>query len=308
MNAALPLDPAQDAIRAWRDAVERALLDLVHEIPGDDEVAASLRYALGSGGKRLRPVLCLAAADAVTAGGATPARLPALARAAAAIEVVHTYSLMHDDLPCMDDDDLRRGRPTPHRVFGTAAAAAAGFAAIPYACQLLDSAAAELGMAAASRAAVVRELCRGAGAAGMVGGQVIDLEAEGTVADLAALRRMHAMKTGALFAAALRIGGHLGGAPAPTIAALGRFGEHLGLAFQIADDVLDETTDAGTLGKTPGKDRADNKATFTSLLGVAAARAAAHDEAAAARAVLRAAGIASAPLDTVAGFAASRDR
>jgi farnesyl diphosphate synthase len=154
----------------------------------------------------------------------------------------------------------------------------------------------------------VVEVCRGAGAAGMVGGQLLDLAAEGGPPDLAALRRIHAMKTGALFRAALRMGAILAGATPPAVAALGVFGQSLGLAFQITDDVLDETKDATALGKTPGKDRGAGKATFVSLLGVAAARAAAAEEAASAVAALRAAHLDSPLLERLAGFAVERDR
>jgi geranylgeranyl pyrophosphate synthase len=297
---------------------------------GSDAVSEALRYALSAGGKRLRPILCLAAAESVDDAGmetdgaqpisaeGTPARGGAAGadsrtdrhrlRAAAAIELVHTYSLVHDDLPCMDDDDLRRGRRTAHRVFGTAPAMLAGFALIPLACRMLVDAAAALQPGAGASARVVAELCRGAGAGGMVGGQLLDLQAEHAPVELAPLRRIHALKTGALFGASLRIGGILAGARPPVTAALGRFGESLGLSFQITDDVLDETMDAGALGKTPGKDRGAGKSTFVSLLGVAGARDAASAELTAAVAGLRAAGIASPLLERLAGFAVGRDR
>lgn len=295
----------QSRIRAWRNAVDRTLHALADEIHGTDAVAGAMRYALDTGGKRLRPILCLAAADAVRPFGDPDAdRL----RAASAIEVVHTYSLVHDDLPCMDNDDLRRGRPTPHRVFGSAATMVAGFALIPHACAVLAGAAERLGLDEARRARLVQELCRAAGAAGMVGGQFLDLEAENAPADLAGLRRIHAMKTGALFRAALRIGGLLAGADQRTLLALGEFGERVGLAFQITDDVLDITMDAGSLGKTPGKDHDAHKSTFASLLGVEAARQAGAVEAAAAVDGLRTAGIDSPLLETLAEFAAGRDR
>ncbi|HSJ06360.1 MAG TPA: farnesyl diphosphate synthase [Longimicrobiales bacterium] len=301
----VPPPDVQQRLRSWRTAVDRTLLALGDEVGGMDPVASALRYALDTGGKRLRPILCLAAADAVRAERPDDeARL----RVAAAIELVHTYSLVHDDLPCMDDDDLRRGRPTPHRVFGTQPAMAAGFALIPHACGILSTAARQLGLDDRACAAAVGELCRGAGAAGMVGGQVLDLEAEGIDLDVAGLREIHAMKTAALFCAALRIGGIVAGAGPAALAALGGFGQRLGLAFQITDDVLDVTTDARILGKTPGKDAGAAKATFASALGVESARRAAAAEAAAATETLYGAGISSPVLTALAEFAVGRDR
>jgi geranylgeranyl pyrophosphate synthase len=310
-----------------RAAIDGEMARLAAATAGDGVVAKTVRYALLTGGKRLRPILCLAAAEAVdrqragrtagdrTAGATTAAAdtaaadAPARVRAAAAVEIVHTYSLVHDDLPCMDDDDLRRGRPTAHRAFGVVPAALAGFSLIPFACGVLSAASREMGLADAQCAAAVGELCQGAGAAGMVGGQVLDLEAENAPAlELDALRTIHAMKTGALFRASLRIGGILAGATPHVTDALGSFGASLGLAFQITDDVLDETMDAGALGKTPGKDRGASKSTFASLLGVQAARHAAARESADAVRALREAGIDSALLEALAEFAVQRDR
>jgi geranylgeranyl pyrophosphate synthase len=229
-------------------------------------------------------------------------------RAAAAIEIVHTYSLVHDDLPCMDNDDLRRGRATAHRVFGTPAAMAAGFALIPLAARTVGAACAQLGLADSATAAAIREMCTGAGAAGMVGGQVLDLDAEGRPLNVTELRRVHVMKTGALFAGAARMGAVLAGADNSQLDALGRYGSSLGLAFQIRDDVLDVTRDATALGKTPGKDVQAAKATFAALLGVDAATAAAQGEAAEAVGALTRAGIDSPLLADLARFAASRER
>ncbi|CAN5681958.1 polyprenyl synthetase family protein [soil metagenome] len=289
-----------------RAAVDSELGVIAAHVPDDDPVFAALRYALVAGGKRLRPVLCLAAAEAVRAP--LPAEEPARLRAAAAIELVHTYSLMHDDLPCMDNDDLRRGRPTAHRVFGTKAAMTAAFALIPLSCRVLADAAAALQLPPARCMDVVRELCLGAGAAGMVGGQVLDLEFEGSTVSLQRLRTIHGMKTGALFRASLRIGGLLAGGSVQAIDALGDFGERLGLAFQITDDVLDVTMDTAALGKTPGKDRDARKATFSSLLGVPAARASARDEIDQAIACLRDGAVDSPFLEALARFAVERDR
>jgi geranylgeranyl diphosphate synthase, type II len=296
----------QARIDGWRAAIEQALGTLAAETQGGGAVAEATRYALETGGKRLRPVLCVAAAEAV--GADVDLLDPAMLRAATAVELVHTYSLVHDDLPCMDDDDLRRGRPTTHRVHGTLPAMAAGFGLIPAACRVLHEAAGQLGLPPERRLQAVVELCAGAGAAGMVGGQVLDLEAEGLASATAGLERIHAMKTGSLIQAAVRIGGVLGGADPMALAALDAYGAHLGLAFQITDDVLDVTMDADALGKTPGKDQGAGKATFTSLHGVAGARSAAGAEAAAAVAALDAGGIRSPVLEALAGFAVHRDR
>jgi geranylgeranyl pyrophosphate synthase len=288
-----------------RTAVEAALARIAGSIPDADPVGAAVRYALAGGGKRLRPILCVAAFRAAGGAAATESDLY---DAAASLELIHTYSLVHDDLPCMDDDDLRRGRATTHRQFGTAVAMLAGFALVPLACRLLYDAARALGRDDAGAAAAVRELCRAAGAAGLVGGQVLDLEAEGDTPPLPALRRIHCLKTAALFSGSLRIGAVLARADAGVRDALDQFGVRLGLAFQITDDVLDVTMDAGALGKTPGKDAHAAKATFASLLGVNRARETARDETAAALAALRAARLESPLLEAVAGFAVDRDR
>lgn len=301
-------------LSAARAAVDAELAALADSLPDDHTAGAALRYALETGGKRLRPVLCLAAVDAVfeARGENAPFRRDSpgrpWVRAATAVELVHTYSLVHDDLPCMDDDRLRRGRPTTHVVHGTAAAMVAGIALIPLAMRVLLDAAADLELPAGRAAAAAADLCRGAGMAGMVGGQQLDLEAEGRELDAAGLRRVHSGKTGALFRASLRVGGRLAGAEDATLTALGKFGAALGMAFQITDDVLDETTDASTLGKTPGKDRTAGKSTFPALLGVAGAREAAAAEMDRALALLHEAGIHSPMLQGLAGFAVQRDR
>lgn len=296
---------------AYRLGVDSALAEIAQQVDGSDDVTGAVRYALEGGGKRLRPVLCLAAMHAVRAARgeeARPTPAPAACRAAAAIELVHTYSLVHDDLPCMDDDALRRGRATVHRVYDSRTAMLSGLALVPLACRTLDRAASDMGADRSTRRYAVRTLCEGAGAAGMVGGQVLDLEAEGRPAAMDALRRIHAMKTGALFTAALRVGGVLAGAADDVLAALGDYGAQLGLAFQITDDVLDVTMAANALGKTPGKDRDAMKVTFVSLLGVDAARAAAAAEAEAALACLADADVASPELAALARLAVDRDR
>ena len=296
---------AEGQLAGMKARVEALLSDRIARLDGQapPKLVEAMRYSLLDAGKRLRPILCLAALEAV---GTT--RMGAHVRAACAIEIIHTYSLMHDDLPCMDDDDLRRGRPTAHRVHGAPAALLGGAALIPFACRLLLREATAAGLTADAARACVRELCVHAGAAGMVGGQMLDLEAERSAASLAELRRIHAMKTGALFEASLRLGGRLGTAGPAELDALGRYGAALGLAFQITDDVLDVTSDAAALGKTPGKDEAAGKTTFVSLLGLEGAREAAAAEAAVAVSALRDAGLLTPLLEELPGFAVHRDR
>lgn len=210
-------------------------------------------YSLFAGGKRLRPALVLGAAEIVS--GDSAVALPA----ACAIEMIHTYSLIHDDLPAMDNDVLRRGRPTSHIQFGEALAILAGDALLTMAFDIC----AETG-----RADVVAELARAAGAAGMVGGQVIDLQSENQQLTLDELRRLHACKTGALIRVSVRMGAMLAGASSEALASLTAYGEHIGLAFQIADDILDVVGDTKTLGKTVGSDAAHHKSTYPALLGL----------------------------------------
>jgi farnesyl diphosphate synthase len=292
-------------IQRQRAAVETALARIAAACTDENPVSAAIHYALAGGGKRLRPILCIAGFRA--AGGHTD-REDAVYDAAAAFELIHTYSLVHDDLPCMDNDDLRRGRATTHRRFGTGAAMLAGFALVPLACRVLFDAARALGLGATCAAAAVRELCCAAGATGLVGGQALDLDVEGGTPTLADLRRIHTLKTGSLFGGALRVGAVLACASPEVTDALGQFGSRLGLAFQITDDVLDVTMDAAALGKTPGKDADAAKPTFASVLGVDTARAEARAEAAAALAGLRAAGLETPLLAALAGFAVDRDR
>ena len=223
----------------------------------------AVRYSLEAGGKRVRPVLCLLACEAV---GGTPAQaLPG----ALALEYVHTYSLIHDDLPAMDDDDLRRGRPTNHKVFGEGHAILAGDALLTEAFGVLAAADLE----PERRAEALKLLAEGAGWRGMAGGQALDLEGEKIASyDLDHLRRIHRLKTGALLRAALEIGAVLGGAAPAERAALRAFGEAIGLAFQIQDDILDATATDAELGKRAGKDAGKGKITYPSLLGLEGAR------------------------------------
>jgi geranylgeranyl pyrophosphate synthase len=222
----------------------------------------AMRYAVLGGGKRIRPALVYAC------GSALGAPLEALDPPAAAIELVHAYSLVHDDLPAMDDDDFRRGRPTCHRAFDEATAILAGDALQALAFGVLAGAA----LPARTRAAMCEALARAAGTAGMAGGQALDLAATATELDAEGVERMHRLKTGALIAAALHLGALAADAEAALIERLERFGHRLGLAFQIRDDLLDEEGDPDRAGKRLGKDRAAGKRTFPAVLGREGAR------------------------------------
>lgn len=228
----------------------------------------AMRYAVLDGGKRLRPLLVLAACEAV--GGHPEAAL----RAACAVELIHAYSLVHDDMPCMDNDVLRRGKPTVHVRFGQAQALLAGDALQALAFELL---APEDGVPPAMQARLCRLLAQAAGADGMAGGQAIDLASVGLRLTQEQLRHMHRLKTGALLRASVVMGAACGQAGSAAEQALALYGEHVGLAFQVVDDVLDVTQDSGTLGKTAGKDAACDKPTYVSFMGLDAARA--HAEA-----------------------------
>ncbi len=245
----------------------------------------AMRYSLEAGGKRLRPVLVLAAADLFAPVSKSTSRNPKSKMtdalpAAVAVECVHTYSLIHDDLPCMDNDDLRRGRLTAHKQFDEATALLAGDALLTHAFVLLTSAYAPQ---SALAIALVRELAAAASSARLIGGQMEDLLAEKNPATSAAgLEFIHLNKTAAMIEAALVMGGLVGGATTRQIAILRRAGRHLGLAFQIIDDLLDATADTATLGKTAGKDARAGKATYVRLHGLAATRTRANEESAAA--------------------------
>lgn len=223
----------------------------------------AMRYSLFAGGKRLRPVLCLAAAEAC--GGELEPAFPA----ACAVECLHTYSLIHDDLPCMDNDDFRRGRPTSHKVFGEGIAVLAGDALLTQAFEILT---ASEGTPRYSTAALVRELAVASGSRQLIAGQVADLEGEGKKATLRELRFIHEAKTAALLTASIRLGGMSANATAGKLEALTAFGKNLGLAFQVIDDILDVTQTSEKLGKSAGKDVAAQKSTYPALLGLEKSR------------------------------------
>jgi geranylgeranyl pyrophosphate synthase len=261
-----------------------------------------MRYSLLAGGKRLRPVLLYAAADAV--GGSRASRADT-DRAACAIECIHTYSLIHDDLPAMDDDDLRRGVPTCHRAFDEATAILAGDALHTLGFELLCATAS---VEPATRLALVETLARASGSRGMVGGQAIDIAHVGRRIDAATLEAMHGLKTGALISAALRMGALLGGASEQALTHLDDYAHCVGLAFQVQDDILDACGDVVRLGKNPGSDAAQTKPTYVTELGEAGARQLAADLCTRALAALAPLGADAAPLEEMARFVVSRDR
>jgi len=226
--------------------------------PAGVKLHDAMRYAVFAGGKRLRPAIARAACHAV--GGTDDEVVPV----ACALEMLHTYSLIHDDLPAIDDDDLRRGKPTCHKQFDEATAILAGDALQTHAFLIL----AEKTPRRDAVPVLVLDLARAAGNDGMVGGEIADIEAEGKTPDLAVVESIHARKTGALLSASALMGGGAGGASPAQRNALAEFGTALGIAFQIVDDILDETQDAATLGKSPGKDRKDRKMTYPAAVGL----------------------------------------
>jgi geranylgeranyl pyrophosphate synthase len=284
-----------------RSAIDRELSALCDRYSRNlgPRLIETVRYSLLGGGKRLRGLLVLAAYRG--AGGLRDA-----APLAASVEVVHAYSLIHDDLPCMDDDDIRRGRPTAHRAFGVRTATVAGVAMVPVATLSAFDAARQLGLGPREAAEVARELMRASGAGGMIGGQLLDLDAEGSEPTLAELERIHRAKTGALIRASVVIGGMAARASRAKLSALSEYGESIGLAFQIADDVLDVTATTDRLGKTAGRDIDLAKGTYPRLLGVAGAERRASELVAQACSALRLEGLLNEELDALAHFAVER--
>lgn len=251
-------------IKPVRRSVEKALREALPAASlKPATIHRAMRYSLLSGGKRLRPLLCCAASEAC--GGTVRRALPA----ACAVEMVHAYSLIHDDLPCMDDDDLRRGKPTSHKVFGEGIAVLAGDALLTQAFAVLATARPASRHTAADMVSVLAGAC---GSRGLIAGQVADLEGEGAPPTEPALYFVHAAKTGMLLRASLKLGAMCAGAKPSRINTLDRFGFALGLSFQIQDDILDCTQTAAKLGKTAGKDAAAGKMTFPALFGLDGAR------------------------------------
>jgi len=256
---------------AQQEAVDAAL----HRwVPAENEdpphIHQAMRYSLFAGGKRIRPLLAMAAAEAVSDAPV------GIESCACALELIHTYSLIHDDLPALDNDDLRRGRPTCHKVYGDAMAILAGDALLTLAFEVLSKLE---GAGAETRIELVRELATASGTVGgMIGGQVNDIEGEGKHPTAALLDSIHRAKTGALLRASVRMGAIYARADADQLAALTRFGEHIGLAFQIVDDILDVEQSSEALGKTAGKDAAQHKITFPAVYGIERSREMAEQE------------------------------
>jgi geranylgeranyl pyrophosphate synthase len=303
----LPLYLEGEARRVEK-ALERAVLGLEAgaargDTPGlDANVAAAIRHGVTGGGKRLRPILCISAYRAC--GGHD---CDAAYDLAGSLELIHAYSLMHDDLPCMDDADLRRGRPSTHREWGEGLTVRAGAVLIPAAALEALGAARSLGRSEEEARGVVRRLLEAAGAGGMVGGQWLDLKGEGRGLGIEELDDLHRRKTGALLAAALTIGAAAAGADAVTEQAMERYGRAVGLAFQIADDILDATESAATLGKNPS-DAALDKSTYVSLFGLEEARRRADEQVGMALTALASGSIASAPLEALARYVVERGK
>ncbi|MGQ0702459.1 MAG: polyprenyl synthetase family protein [Gemmatimonadales bacterium] len=261
---------------------------------------AALAYALETPGKRVRPALVLAGYRA--AGGSHPG----IATVAAAVEIVHTYSLVHDDLPCMDDSPQRRGRPTVHRRFDVPSATRAGFLLVPLAVRELISGLGEIGFTPDAMRAIAGRLLEASGIRGMVGGQWLDLTAEGAEPSFPDLTEIHRRKTGALIEASCVVGGLAARATPPVVETLARYGREVGLAFQIADDLLDVTATSEALGKAAGHDATLAKATYVTRLGVEGARAEAHRHVVNAREALRTGGLDRGPLAALADYIVER--
>jgi geranylgeranyl diphosphate synthase type II len=283
--------------RAVDEALERYLPPVTAYPPTIHE---AMRYSVLAGGKRLRPILVVAGAE--VAGGRMADVLPT----ACAFELIHTYSLIHDDLPAMDDDDYRRGRLTNHKVFGEAIAILAGDALLTHALGLVAANFGAGGMPADVFPRVLAEITEAAGTAGMIGGQVVDVQSEGGQVPPETLEYIHTHKTGALIRAALRAGALLAGAPAPVLRGLTDYGERLGLVFQIVDDILDVEGSLQTLGKTAGSDRRKQKVTYPDFHGLDESWRRAAALTSEAHAAVARLGPAAAPLAALADFVLNR--
>ncbi|MBI3794410.1 MAG: polyprenyl synthetase family protein [Nitrospinae bacterium] len=249
-----------DEIRREVERELTAIFDRRSDVP--EKLLESMRYSVMAGGKRLRPVLVVCSAEAV--GGDRKSALPT----AAAFELIHTYTLVHDDLPAMDNDDLRRGMPTNHKKFGDATAILAGDGLLTLAFEVITEPNRHVPVGGDTRAEVAMVVARAVGAQGTVGGQQLDMEYEGKESDLTILERIHALKTGVMITSAVKSGAMLGGAGGRELSALGVYGDKIGLAFQVFDDILDVTSDAKTMGKNVGGDVRKKKTTYPALMGL----------------------------------------
>ena len=280
--------------------VDRFLERCIPESVQPEKLIQAMRYSLFSGGKRMRPILAIAATEAV--GGTVSAVLPF----ACALEFIHTYSLIHDDLPAMDDDELRRGKPTNHVVFGEGLAILAGDGLLTEAFRVMAEATQRAGAARTAALQVMTEIATAAGMRGMVGGQVADMDAERSAIDLPTVELIHIRKTGALIRAAVRAGALIGGARPLEMRRLTGYGELLGLAFQVADDILDAEGSTAVTGKAVGRDQVRHKATYPAVLGLPAAKERAQELLSDALRELRGFGERAAPLRAIAQFAVGR--
>jgi geranylgeranyl diphosphate synthase type II len=294
-------DTALKYLASRRDLVNAAIdgyLTFGPDTPAD--IVEVMRYAVLNGGKRLRPVLVIAGAELF--GGATDLVMPT----ACGIELIHSYSLVHDDLPCMDDDDLRRGRPTAHKKFGDAMAVLAGDALLTYGFALVAENAAVPGVTSTQTVRVSRVIADACGPTGMVGGQALDIKSEGVDLDMDGLRTLHKAKTGRLITASVETGAILAGAADDDIKAVIKYADAIGLAFQIVDDVLGEVGDKAKLGKPVGSDEARGRTTYPSLVGVEESRNMARSLVEEAKASLKPFGDRSNPLCDIADFIVDR--
>ena len=285
----------------WRQArVDRLLERCIPASLKPEKLMQAMRYTLFSGGKRIRPILAIAAAEAV--GGSVAPVLPF----ACALELIHTYSLIQDDLPALDDDEMRRGKPANHIVFGEALAILAGDALLTDAFRIMAEAAVRSGPQQVRALQALEEIAGAAGSRGMVGGQAADMDAENTLPDLLTVEFIHVRKTGALIRAAVRAGALLGGARTEQLRRLTRYGEFVGLAFQLADDILGAEGSPKLTGKTSGRDQERHKATFPAVLGLPETKERARELLADALQELRTFGPAAEPLREIARFIVAR--
>ncbi|MGD0390443.1 MAG: polyprenyl synthetase family protein [Tepidisphaeraceae bacterium] len=308
MNRSKPSPPAEMDAAALLQRSAQYVTDFFSRLndrfpTAPPKLLEAIQYSLMAGGKRLRPALVLESARACQDHQDAAEPSPTAVAAAAAMELIHTFSLVHDDLPAMDDDDLRRGRPTNHKVYGEAMAILAGDAMTTIAFEIL-AADAEPALVPA----LVGELARASGPAGMIGGQVLDMDERQPPRNLPELQRLHRMKTGALLTASCRMGAIAAAADSPQLQALDAFGRHLGLAFQIVDDILDQTSTPQELGKATKKDAAKGKVTYPMLIGLEKSRAEARQNLSAALAAIDPFGARAKGLRALAAFVVERNK
>jgi geranylgeranyl diphosphate synthase type II len=292
-------------LRGKRDVIEKELRRIMLELPQESRVTSAIRHSLMSGGKRIRPILCLASWESASADGSN---WKEAAMTGCCLEMIHTYSLIHDDLPAMDNDDLRRGKPTCHKAFDQATAILAGDALLSLAFETLAENAMKTQSDANKRLRIIRLISRASGIFGMVGGQMSDIQAEGRKLSLSALQKMHRQKTGALIAAAVCSGAILGGAGPGELEKFEEYADNIGLAFQVADDILNVEGDPNLMGKAVGTDAERNKNTYPALMGLEESKAFAKDLVSKALDALGVFGAGADPLRSIARYIVERRR